>query len=274
MGAEKKPLKTKTVSLVGGGRMGQALLGGLKKIPVKKILVAEPLAENQKKIKKILSVAEVFSDNLKVLKSDILILSVKPQVIKGVASEIKGKISPGVLVISIAAGIPLFWLKRQFPKNPVIRVMPNNPATIGCGITALCAGKKVKPAEKKLAEEIFNSVGKTFWVSENFLNLITAISGSGPAFFYFFVEALVEAGQKAGLSFGDSLMLTVQTGLGSMKMLEQTGLPPRELINQVASPGGTTLAGLKILEEDGFKNLLQQAIQAATRRARELSQIE
>lgn len=267
-------LKDKTISFVGAGRMAQALLTGLAHLKIKKIKASEPVAERRKFLKKLFPKVPFFEKNLAVLGTDVLVLAVKPQIIKHVAQEIKNKISPRTLIISIAAGIPLVWLEKQFPKNSVVRVMPNNPARIGAGISALCAGRRAAGPHKKIAQEIFSSVGQTIWVKENFMNLITAISGSGPAFFYYFVEALAESGYQAGLPEELALELAIQTGLGSLKMLEQAHLKPKELINQVASPAGTTIAGLKVLESGGFKNLIKKTIAAAARRSAELSRIE
>lgn len=254
--------------------MAGALISGLKSLGLKKIQAADPEASRKKAIQKIDPRVFFFKENKSVLDTDVLILAVKPQMIKDVVNQIRKKIPRRVLVISIAAGIPLKWLAKQFPQNPVIRAMPNNPALIGAGMTALCPGSKATRSDQKTSETIFKSVGAVFWTQEKFIDLITALSGCGPAFFYYFVAALIESGQASGLSEKEARSLVIQTGLGAMLMLQKTKLAPEALINQVTSPGGTTLAGLKIFKDENLKNLIKKAIAAAVRRARELSRVK
>jgi len=175
-------------------------------------------------------------------------------------------------VISIAAGITLKTIERYLPQAPVIRAMPNNPAFVGEGLTAICKGHRATERDRKVAEVIFGAVGKVIAVEEKLMDAVTGLSGSGPAFIYAMVESLIEGGVEAGLSETQAKTLAVQTTLGAAKTMAETGKDPAELREMVTSPGGTTIAGLRVLEEGKFKKILRGAVVAATKRAKELSE--
>ena len=211
---------------------------------------------------------------------EIIILAVKPQTIAEVAAELALQIKrakqasqlQNKLIISIAAGIPISYLQKKFPRIPIIRAMPNNPALIGAGITALSRDKRVKHNLYKKAEAIFKRVGEVVEVPEAWMNAVTALSGSGPAFIYQTLLALIEGGIRAGLPKKVSAKLALQTMLGAVKTVKETGRQPEELIAMVASPGGTTVEGLKVLDKLKFKRVLAEAVVAAARKAKNLSE--
>jgi len=163
-------------------------------------------------------------------------------------------------------------LQKLFPENPVMRVMPNNPALVGAGISALSSGDKVEEKDLDKVDRIFKSVGEVVKVQEKLMDAVTGLSGSGPAFIYLLVEAMVEAGEKLGLNKGDAEKLSAQTVLGSAQTLLKTKKTPRELREMVTSPGGTTLSGLRVLLDRKANEALTEAVIAAAKRATELSQ--
>ncbi|MSR30972.1 MAG: pyrroline-5-carboxylate reductase [Gemmataceae bacterium] len=199
-----------------------------------------------------------------------IIVAVKPQVIPGLLEEILPRVKPEHLFISIVAGIKLETLSQGLGTHRVIRVMPNTPCLVGESATAYSAGHGVKPEDDDLAGRLFGAVGKAFAVPESYLNAVTGLSGSGPAFIYVLIEALADGGVRAGLPRDLATSLAAQTVLGSAKMVLETGEHPGQLKDMVASPGGTTIAGLHALEKAGFRGALIDAVLAATQRAKEL----
>ena len=211
-----------------------------------------------------------YTDNKQVAKlSEIVLLAVKPQNMGKVVDEIE--IDEGKLVISIAAGITINFLEKAFPNIAIIRAMPNNPASIGAGITAIAKGKKVKQEQFKQAWKIFGSVGEVVEVEEDLMDAVTGLSGSGPAFVYSVIEALAKAGKKLGIEQKTAQKLAVETVLGAARTMKETGKSPKELREMVASPGGTTIEGLKVLEKKKFAEALVEAVIAAAKKSEELS---
>jgi pyrroline-5-carboxylate reductase len=205
---------------------------------------------------------------------EIVILAVKPQQMAEVISEIKkekGKIKK--LIISIAAGIPLKYLEKNLSGYPIIRAMPNSPALIGQGITALAAGRKVSKAQMALAVKIFAKVGLVDVVPEKWLDAVTGLSGSGPAFIYDTLAALAEGGVVSGLPRHLADRLACQTVIGAVETFKATSQSHQELKAMVASPGGTTVEGLAVLEEGGYFDLLCEAVAAAARKSKKLSSL-
>ncbi len=264
------------VAFIGAGKMAEALIKGLLKAGVmrqEQIFASDIDRRRLKYLQKKYRI-NVFGENLAISSiSDVVILSVKPQVMDEVLGRIGGKIKRNQLVISIAAGIRLSRLEKAFPKVPVIRVMPNNPALIGEGISAISSGKFAKDKDIKITEKIFSSVGETLRVPEKLMDSVTALSGSGPGFIYYFLEALIEGGIAAGLPRDISKRLAIQTALGSIRTVKETNKSPEELRGWVTSPSGTTLAGLKVLDKRKFKKTVLEAIVAAKERAFELSRV-
>jgi pyrroline-5-carboxylate reductase len=213
-------------------------------------------------------------DNVAVASAaEVVILSVKPQVMDKVLLEIAGSVTGDKLVISIAAGVPIEAIERRLhPPARIIRTMPNTPALVGAGATALAAGDHATAEDLQVAEKIFNSVGKSFILDEVQLDAVTGLSGSGPAYVFLIIEALSDAGVKVGLSRHHAQALAAQTVLGSAKLLIDTGAHPGVLKDQVTSPGGTAIAGLHTLEAGGLRTTLMNAVEAATRRSKELGE--
>lgn len=205
--------------------------------------------------------------------SDAIILAVKPQIMPQVLASLKGAVQPQQLLISVAAGITIDYLQQQTNTDQaVVRSMPNTPALIGAGITGLCASSQVSETQKTLTEQILGAVGATLWLQdEALMNAVTAVSGSGPAYFFLLVEALSAAGVNQGLPAVQAAQLALHTGVGALRMALETGDDPAELRRRVTSPGGTTAAALNVLETGGLRELMQQAVQAATQRGIELA---
>jgi pyrroline-5-carboxylate reductase len=243
------------------------------------VLVSEPQAPRREVLVQKYGI-EVTSDNrAAAAASDILLLAIKPQVFAAVAAELgegNGKESavqePLPVVVSILAGVPLSQLEAAFRHQPVIRAMPNTPATVGSGITALAPSKAVKPDQMERAKAFFQSVGEVVEVSESLMDAVTGLSGSGPAYVAIMIEALADGGVAAGLPRAIASQLALSTVLGTAQLLQQTQMHPAQLKDQVTSPGGTTIAGVAQLERAGFRSAVIEAVQAAYRRAQQLGQ--
>jgi pyrroline-5-carboxylate reductase len=272
-------LKNKKLGFIGGGNMAEALIKGLTLlIEPRNIFVSEPsepkrdALQTQYKIK-------VTTDNHELAKKcDIIILAVKPQILKEVLVDIGSLVSSDKLIISVAAGVPISIIDEALrgdtnKKFSVIRTMPNTPALVQEGVTAITAGKHVKKADVKTAHRIFEAVGLTVEVEEGQIDAVTGLSGSGPAYIFMVLEALSDAGVKMGLSREVANTLTIQTVLGSAKLAKESGKHPGVLKDMVTSPAGTTIAGLHALEEGGLRTTLMNAVETATLRSRELGQI-
>jgi pyrroline-5-carboxylate reductase len=266
------------VGFVGGGNMAEALIAALLKKKVYKaaqIGVYEPEPEKRKKLAKKYKIA-VFDSNKKLASaSSTLLLAVKPQQMSEVLEEIALSLKKEALLISIAAGLDTDYFFKRLPKKTrLIRVMPNVCAMIGEGATAIFSSSSSQPKDRALAMKIFSAAGKAVFVSsEEMLDVVTALSGSGPAFIFLFIEALIEAGEKLGLPEAVAKPLILQTFFGGAKMAETTQESIPDLIGKVTSKGGTTAAGLKILVERHFKELILETITAAVHRAKELRQL-
>jgi pyrroline-5-carboxylate reductase len=215
----------------------------------------------------------VFDDNLPVLgESDVVILAVKPQSMKDVLTQIRPWITNEHLVVSIAAGVPLTALSDGLgPDRRIVRVMPNTPALLGVGASAYTLGAGVSSADEILVRSLLEAVGRAVCVPEPMLDAVTGLSGSGPAFVYLVIEALSDGGVRMGLPRETATMLAAQTVLGAAQMVLESGLHPGVLKDQVASPGGTTIAGLHALERQGIRGAFIDAVEAATRRSAELA---
>ena len=222
-------------------------------------------------LKKQYSVA-VTSDNVGAVSGkDVVVLAVKPQNLPEVLKELKGKIEPSQLVLSIIAGAKIDTISRSLDHGAVIRAMPNTPAQVGEGMSVWTASPAVTKGQKQAAQAILGSMGRELYVSEEaYLDMATAVSGSGPAYFFLMVEALVDAAVEIGLPHDTAQELVLQTMLGSGKFIRSSGETPAELRQKVTSPGGTTAAALAQFEEGGFGELVRRAVKAAYDRAKEL----
>jgi pyrroline-5-carboxylate reductase len=209
-------------------------------------------------------------DNPEVMHAQVVVLAVKPQLMEQALSEIKEFARPWHLIISIAAGVTLARLEEALPEARVIRAMPNTPLLVHAGMTGLAAGGRATPDDVHLAMELFGAVGRAVEVEEKLLDAVTAVSASGVGFAAVFLEALADSGVRMGLPRPLALEMAAQTLLGAARLCLDQNLHPAVLKDQVASPGGTTIAGLHVLEAGGFRGLVMDAIEAATFRAQEL----
>ena len=270
------------LGIVGGGVMGEALLSRMLAQQLYRpdnVLVSEPQAHRRDVLVQKYAVI-VTSDNRAVAAaSDVLLLAIKPQVFEAVAKELAqgdGNASPVreqlPVVVSILAGVSLSQLEAAFGRQPVIRAMPNTPATVGAGITAIASGKTVAPSHIEQATAIFQAVGEVVEVPEYLMDAVTGLSGSGPAYVAIMIEALADGGVAAGLPRAIASKLALSTVLGTAQLLQETQMHPAQLKDQVTSPGGTTIAGMRELERAGFRSALIEAVQAAKERSQQLGQ--
>ncbi|WP_041391885.1 pyrroline-5-carboxylate reductase [Pleurocapsa sp. PCC 7327] len=260
------------LGIIGGGVMAEAILSRLitaKVYSTYEISVSEPLSQRRDFLQQKYRIRVAF-DNKAAAASEVLLLAIKPQALEAVVSELGALQEKPSLVISILAGVPLSRLESAFPDKPVIRAMPNTPATVGAGITAIAPGKKVENHHLSLARSIFEAVGQVVEVSESLMDAVTGLSGSGPAYVAIAIEALADGGVAAGLPRAVAFQLALQTVLGTATLIQESQLHPAELKDRVTSPGGTTIAGVAQLERAGFRSALIEAVQAATRRSQEL----
>ena len=271
-------LKDKTISMIGTGNMGEALVSGLilsKSTAAENIICTDVREDQLESVKEKYGV-NVTTNNLDAVKaSEIIIYAVKPQIIAPVLIETASTLDMNKLIISIAAGVPLAAIESCLKKKlRLIRVMPNIAAFVKESATVVAAGKNASQDDVKTAMAIFDSMGKTIFLKENVLmDAITGLSGSGPAYIFLIVDALADAGVKVGLARQDALFLATQTVLGAAKLLLETKEHPGKLKDMVTSPGGTAIAGIHTLEKGGLRTTLIDAVEAATKRSRELGEI-
>lgn len=263
------------IAFIGGGNMGSAIIAALvrKKIfTASQIGVCEPDAARLKALRRRFPVASFKTNADLVASSPVILLAVKPQQMGDVLREIRPVATKNHLFLSIAAGLDTPYFAQRLPEGArVIRTMPNMAAMIGEGAAGLYAGEHATRADKTLALKIFATAGKAVYVDrEDLLDVVTAVSGSGPAFVYLFIDALIEAGVSRGLERDVSRELVLQTLTGATKMVALSQEPIAEMIQKVASKGGTTEAGLKTLAEAGFVKIVDETIAAASERAKEL----
>lgn len=266
------------IGFLGSGQMATALAGGWAKaglLDVGKSRSADPYPEARAKFEKATGIKASEANCDVAAACDVLVLAVKPQVMPAVLAELKPALGAKHLVISIAAGVTLRTLADGLgEKTRLVRVMPNTPCLVGASATVYSPGATTTADDVELVGTLFGSVGKAFRVTEPLLDAVTGLSGSGPAFVYVFVEALADGGVKCGLPRDVALALAAQTVLGSAKMVLETGQHPGTLKDAVASPGGTTIAGLHTLERAGFRAAAMDAVEAATKRSQELGRKE
>lgn len=261
------------IGILGGGNMGSALIKGLLASQTARadqlvVLEKDPDLAQQLSISLALEVVDS-PDALGQV--DLLIIAVKPQDLVKALKPASGSLNKEGLVISLAAGVKISTVAECLSADaPIIRAMPNTPALVLKGATAIAPGPNVKEEHLAIAREVFSAVGEVVEVKEALMNAVTGLSGSGPAYVFQFVEGLADAGVAQGLDRPTAFALAVQTVLGSAELLKSSGEHPGVLTDQVASPGGTTIAGLHVLEIKGFKGILMEAIAAATQRGREL----
>jgi pyrroline-5-carboxylate reductase len=271
-------MTTKTIAFIGGGNMAAALIGGLVAdgYDATHIMVSDPDKEKLAELAARYQIRPVAANADAVKEADVVVLAVKPQVLGQVARELAAAVqSARPLIISIAAGIRerslATWLGDDVP---LVRTMPNTPAMIQTGATGMHANGMVSPEQKDLAESILRAVGVTRWIEdEALMDEVTALSGSGPAYFFLMMEALEEAAVELGLPADTARLLTLQTALGTARLAMESRESPATLRAKVTSPGGTTERALQTLEGGGLRHLFKQALTDARDRSRELSKM-
>ena len=260
---------------IGGGNMATSLIGGLieKGYPASQITVCDPVAESGQRLEAAFGITTHTENAPAAAQADIIILAVKPQVMKAVASALAPALAHQPLVISIAAGITAAALQDWLGTGvPIIRCMPNTPALVQSGASGLYATALVKPAQRQQAGDILAAVGTVSWLdSEDDIDKVTALSGSGPAYFFLVIEAMTEAGVKLGLDIETARQLTLQTALGAARMAMASDVDAGELRKRVTSPAGTTEKAINSLLENKLPEHFEQAIAAAYDRAREMA---
>lgn len=263
------------LTLVGCGQMGSALIQGwIRADLIERADILDPrgLPDSLTGFQSLFHVKQ--AAELDFAESDLLILAVKPQIMDVVCTGLKDMLPDNFPVLSIAAGKSATYFQQQFSENtPIIRAMPNTPAAIGQGITALYATKPVTDGHKEIANTLLSAAGQTLWVEdEDLMDSVTALSGSGPAYVFYLIEAMAKAGEKAGLSSEQAMQLARQTVVGSAALAAKESKVPASLLREnVTSPGGTTEAALKILMNGQFQDIMDKAIAAARQRGKELS---
>jgi len=269
-------LETPHIAFVGAGNMASSIIGGLVESghPPQRISAADPFPDSLQRLQAIAPVA-VSSDNAQtVAEADVVILAVKPQVmaeaLDSIAEAVRGN---KALVISIAAGITIDSMqKRLGPQAAIVRCMPNTPALLGCGASGLFANTQVSGQQRAHAESTLSAVGITCWVdTEQALDAVTALSGSGPAYFFLFMEAMIDAGCELGLDRETATTLAMQTGLGASRMALESDVDLVELRRRVTSPAGTTERAVQSFEENGLREIVTKAMGAAAERADEMA---
>jgi len=264
------------IAFIGGGKMGEAIIKAIIKRKVcsaKDISVSDVSKSRRLYLKKQYGVA-VTADNKKAVPGvDVIVLAVKPQNIDEVLADLNGNFKLRQLILSIAAGVKINKIQEGTGHRSIVRAMPNTPAQIGLGMSGWTAARGVTDRQKLRAKKILGAMGKEIYFgSEKYLDMVTAISGSGPAYVYLFAESLIEGAVGLGLKQKDAEKLVIQTVLGAAQMMDKTGKAPAELRRDVTSKGGTTERAIKVLEENKLAGIVSKAVKAAYERAKELGE--
>ncbi|KAK7461558.1 hypothetical protein BaRGS_00038704 [Batillaria attramentaria] len=272
---ESLPTKDLLVGFIGAGKMAFAMSRGFLRaglVKANNITVSDPSPQIRQEFKELgVNIAE---DNREVVnRSQLIVLSVKPNVVKPVLKEVSSVISKHNIVVSIAAGVKLATIEELLPTGTrVVRVMPNTPVLVQAGAAVVAPGSSADPRDSELVVELLRSVGMCEQGNEKLLDAVTGLSGSGPAYAFAAIEAMADGGVKMGLPRDLAIKLAAQTMLGAAKMVVETGKHPGQLKDEVCSPAGTTISAIHVLEKNGFRGSLIDAVEAATTRARELGQ--
>ncbi len=266
---------SKLLGFIGCGNMTQAMVGGIVNSQVfspENIIVADLCEKKLKEVSEKYGI-KTGTDNNEIAKSvDILVLAIKPDLYSLVIEEIKDKVKKDVIIVSIAAGKNIIGIETMFSKKiKLVRVMPNTPALVGEGMSAVCSNELVTKEELYEVINIFESFGKTEIVSEKLMDVVTSVSGSAPAYIYMFIEAMADAAVLDGMPRDKAYKFAAQTVLGSAKMVIETGMHPGELKDMVCSPGGTTIEAVAVLEKKGLRDAVISAMRECTKKSAELS---
>ncbi len=263
------------IAFIGAGNMAASLIGGLraKGLDAAQIRASDPGEQTRARVSAEHGI-EVFADNAEAIQGvDVIVLAVKPQAMKAVCEAIRPSLAPNQLVVSIAAGITCASMNNWLGAQPIVRCMPNTPALLRQGVSGLYATSEVSAEQRQQAEELLSAVGIALWLNEEQqLDAVTAVSGSGPAYFFLLIEAMTAAGVKLGLPADIAAQLTVQTALGAAHMAVASDVDAAELRRRVTSPAGTTEAAIKSFQAGGFEALVEKALGAAAHRSAEMAE--
>ena len=263
------------IAFIGAGNMAASLIGGLRAqgLEAAQIRASDPGAEQRAKIHAEHGI-EMFENNAQAVEgADVVVLAVKPQAMKAVCEALKPSLKPEQLVVSIAAGITCASMNNWLGSQPIVRCMPNTPALLRQGVSGLYATAEVSTDQRQQAEQLLSAVGIALWLdSEQQLDAVTAVSGSGPAYFFLLIEAMTAAGEKLGLPRETASKLTLQTALGAAHMAVSSDVDAAELRRRVTSPNGTTEAAIKSFQANGFEALVEKALGAAAHRSAEMAE--
>ena len=262
------------LGFIGTGNMASAIIGGVIKkgiVEPKEIIGADVFAPGREKVKSQFGI-QVTADNKEVIQNaDVVFLSVKPQFYEEVISGIREEVRPDQIIITIAPGKTLAWLKEQFDKDiKLVRCMPNTPALVGEGMTAACPNELISDEDLEQVKGILESFGCVEIVPERLMDTVTAVSGSSPAFVFMFIEAMADSAVCCGMPRAQAYKFAAQAVLGSAKMVMETGKHPGELKDMVCSPAGTTIGGVRVLEQMGFRSAVFEAVKEAEEISRSL----
>ena len=261
------------IGFIGGGKMATSIINGIINSNLfnsENIIVSDPKIETLQGLENQFHIKITGSNTELAENTKLIVMAVKPFVLRDVLNQIKHSITKEHVIISIAAGISTETIEEILPEVSVIRVMPNTPALVNEGMSAVCKGKYASDEDSDIAVKIFSSVGKVIKTEEKFINTITALSGSGPAFYYYIINEIARAGFLLGLDGRTSLELAAQTALGSAKMILESQLTPQELIKNVTTPGGCTEEGNKVLINSDISDILYKTIEATEKKTIEL----
>lgn len=271
-------MNTSRIAFIGGGNMAASLIGGLRAqgVSATSICASDPSADKRAELEATYGI-ETFADNGQaVAGADVVLLAVKPQMMQSVCRDLAAHLQSNQLIVSIAAGINCAslqeWLGPQTPRA-IVRCMPNTPSLLRQGVSGLFANAQVSVEQKQQAEQLLSAVGLALWLDkEALIDAVTAVSGSGPAYFFLMIEAMTAAGEQLGLPRDTAAQLTMHTALGAARMACESDVEAAELRRRVTSPNGTTEAAIKAFQTGGFESLVQQAMNAAAQRSAELAE--
>ena len=268
-------MSTTCIAFIGAGNMASSLIGGLraKGLDAAQIRASDPGAETRAKVATEHGI-EVFADNAQaVADADVIVIAVKPQAMKAVCQDLRPHLKPHQLLVSIAAGITCTSLLNWLGEQPLVRCMPNTPALLGKGVSGLYATASVTAEQRTQADELLSAVGLVVWVDQEAqIDAVTAVSGSGPAYFFLLIEAMTDAGVKLGLTRDVAEQLAQQTALGAAHMAVGSDVDAAELRRRVTSPAGTTEAAIKSFQASGFEAMVEKALSAAAHRSAEMAE--
>jgi pyrroline-5-carboxylate reductase len=264
------------IAVLGAGNIGGALIGGIVKSHLAEphdVVATDAREDRRRELEEQWKIQTLpTSENRKAAQGrDLVFLAVKPPIVPSVLNQIRGAVGGKQIVVSVAAGVPIAFIESVLGRRiPVFRAMPNIPVVIDEGATAVAGNGATTPAQREIVEKIFGALGVVAFVEESQLDAVTALSGSGPAYIYMVIEALIDGGKKMGLSHDVATRLTEQTVLGAAKLVRQTKVHPAVLRDAVVTPGGTTIAAIHELERHGLRSMLISAVETATARSKEI----